>query len=350
MSRYGHAARRPMPMAAAICVIVIALVGCASDGRDNAQRLATAGMRTSWILTQDVGGMSRQLTEGDAAMAFAATWSACKDQPAKCSVTAPNASEQAQRAELARAVMQRSQALAALHRAYAAFRKEVEPGAAPDAGASIQAAAAEAGAYASAVTVAELGMGGARLLSKSIMGSMRLLASAGSRNSQQRRIGRSSEELAATLDALGDALERETRMFDALAEVLVREKIEAHRALLQAGVVSGSEALRPVADSLRLTLSRDADATVAKSPEARMAVQAALEASERAQIRSLQLRYRAALGAVRELQGLHGRLDRNERLGLERLEHQLSTIEALLGPQQAERTIAAFGQTASSKP
>lgn len=107
-------------------------------------------------------------------------------------------------------------------------------------------------------------------------------------------------------------------MFDALAEVLVREKIEAHRALLQAGVVSGSEALRPVADSLRLSLSRDADATVAKSPQARMAVQAALEASERAQIRSLQLRYRAALGAVRELQGLHGRLDRNEPLELVR--------------------------------
>jgi len=69
-----------------------------------------------------------------------------------------------------------------------------------------------------------------------------------------------------------------------------------------------------VAESLRLTLSRDADATVAKSPEARMATQAALQASERAQIQSVQLRYRAALGAIRELQNLHGRFGTNERL------------------------------------
>lgn len=330
--------------------LALTVAGCAATGRDNAQHLAAAGLRTSWILSQDVGGMSRQLAEGDAAMAFAATWSACKDKPTACAVTAPDPAVQAQRAELARAVLQRSQALAALHRAYAAFRKEVEPGAAPDAGASIQAAATEAGAYASAVTVQELGMGGARLLSKSLMGGMRLLASAGSRGAQQRRIDRSSTGLAATLGTLGGALERETRMFDALAEVLVREKIEAHRALLQAGVVSGSEALRPVADSLRLSLSRDADATVAKSPGVRMATQAALEASERAQIRSLQLRYRAALAAVRELQALHGRLNLDEPLQLERLEEELSTIEALLGPRPAENTVASLGRVASSKP
>ena len=319
----------------ALAGLAAAVSGCASGARDNAQQLAAAGLRASWTLSQDVGGMSRQLTEGDAATAFAATWAACKDKPAGCSVAPPDPAVQAQRAELARAVEARAQALAALHRAYAAFRKEVEPDRAEAAEPSIRAAAAEAGAYASAVTMPELGLGGARLLSKTITGGVRAIASAGSRGAHQRRIRRSSQDLAATLGALGDALERERRMFDALAEVLVREKIEVHRALLQSGVVSGSEALRPVADSLRLTLSRDVDSTLSRSPQARLAVQAALEASERAQIRSAQLRYRAALSAVRELQALHGRLDVDAELDLERLETQLSTLEALVGSQRA---------------
>lgn len=335
------------------CVLLVGaglLAGCASGRRDDAQQLAAAGLRTSWLLSQEVSGMSRQLVEGDAATAFAATWAACKDAPEACKIAGPDPAVQAQRAELARAVIQRSQALAALHRAYAAFRKEIEPGAAK-AEALVQAAAVEAGTYASVVGAAQLGMGGARLLSKSITGGVRLLASASSRGAQERRIARSSAELASTLESLADTLERETRLFDALAEVLVSEKIEAHRALLQAGVVSGSEALRPVADSLRLSLSRDADATVARSPGARLAVQAALEASERAQVRSLQLRYRSALGALQELEALHRQLDSGDRLELRRLEQQLAAVEALLPPHQMpDRTVAALGPSAPTKP
>lgn len=330
-ARASRARLGPAGAATILCVGLFVLGGCATTRLDNAEKLAEAGLKTSWKLSQDVKGMSRQLAEGDAAMAFSATWNACRDIAGKCSIATSETSVQEQRAELARVVLLRSQAISALHRAYASFQKDVKNGAEDDVDNSIKTAAFEAGSYASSLVGVGMAGSGARIVSKSINGSIRYLASLGTRSSRERRIRRSSQELALTLQELGDALDLETRMFDALAEVLVREKIEAHRALLQAGLVSGSDTLRPVADSLKLSLSRDAEATLAKSPAAQAATQAVVEASERAETRRVQARYRAALSALRELQALHIRLDEGAAIDLALLEEHLSTIDALVG-------------------
>ena len=322
--------RNPKPwVMAALALAGVGVQGCASARQSEAELLADAGARTTRLLAQDVAGMSRQLADGDAATAFNATWQACKTAGPGCAVVAPDPAVQAQRAELARAVRLRSQALAALHRAYASLRSDLGRAPPVELDRSVAAAASEAGAYASSLS-ASMGMGGARLLSKSLTGSIRYLADLKMRASKERRSREAAAKLGETVSELGAALRFETRMYDALAEVLVREKIDAHRALLQAGLVSGSETLRPVTDSMNLRLSRDADLVLAKSVPAQAAVQAVVEASERAEVERVQSRYRAALGALAELESLHARLEQGAPVDLRALEAQLSVLEMLV--------------------
>lgn len=303
--------------------------GCASGRPSEAELLADAGVRTTRLLAHDVAGMSRQLADGDAATAFNATWQACKAPGGGCAVIVPNREVQAQRAELARAVRLRSQAILALQRAYGSLGSELGRAKSAEVDRSVAAAASEAGIYASSLS-ASMGMGGARLLSKSLSGSIRYLADLGTRASKERRGREAAARLGQTVHELGAALRLETRMYDALAEVLVREKIDAQRSLLQAGLVSGSETLRPVAESLNLKLSRDADLVLTKSAPAQAAVQAVVEASERAEIERVQSRYRAALGALAELDNLHARLERGQPVDPKALETQLSNLEMLV--------------------
>lgn len=314
---------------AAVVLAGSVLGGCASAGLSGAELLAEAGVKTTGLLAQDVAGMSRQLADGDAATAFNATWQACKVPGGSCAVTVPDGAVQAQRAELARAVRLRSQAIAALQRAYAAYRSDLGRVDAAEMDRSVRAAATEAGAYASSFS-GSVGVNGARLLSRSLSGSIRYLADLGARASKARSSRDSAAELGRTLGGLGAALRLETRLYDALAEVLTREKIDAHRALLQAGLVSGSETLRPVVDGLNLKLSRDADLVLAKSAPAQTAVQAVVEASERAEVARVQFRYRATVAALEELERLHARLATGEAIDLRALDTHLDAVQSLL--------------------
>lgn len=319
---------------AALFLAVLAGAGGCATRVPVEQLVADAGVRSTRVLAIDVDNFAGRLEEGDGIAAFVATWRACEGGgAARCVVTEPNPLERAQRQELAEAVALRGQAVVALNRAYAAFRGELAQQSGADAERAIRDALLGTATYATSLT-------GVPLVRTAVLGRPleHVAGSVASAFSAQRRRSEtrdSSEALGMAIAQLREAMVLETRKYDALAEVLVSQRIEAHRALLRAGLVSGSGSLRPIADRLNMTLARDADIVVVRSAPARTAVEAMIEASERREVRRTQMRYRAAIATLAELERAHATLNRGRRPDLNGLEQALWDLERLADPLAA---------------
>lgn len=324
--------RRAVAPAALLCAALLGAGGCASRVPVE-QLVADAGVRSTRALAIDVDSFAGRLEEGDGIAAFVATWRACEGGGARCVVTEPNSLERAQRQELAEAVALRGQAVVALNRAYSAFRGELAQQSGADAERAIRDALLGTATYATSMT-------GVPLVRTAVLGRplehvAGSVASAFSTHRRRSETRDSSEALGMAIAQLREAMVLETRKYDALAEVLVSQRIEAHRALLRAGLVSGSGSLRPIADRLNMTLARDADAVVVRSAPARTAVEAMIEASERREVRRTQMRYRAAIATLAELERAHATLNRGRRPDLNDLEQALWDLERLADPLAA---------------
>jgi len=330
----------------AVLLVVLALAGCATGGETVEQTLADAGVRTTDSLARDVNGFARRLEEGDAAAAFVATWKECSRSAATCSVTVPPQNVQAQRVELATAVALRAQAIGSLNRAYASFRLNVSQRTNESAERDVRSAVTGTFSYASSLT--QLPLSVVSEAAKPLERAVGYVSAAAVAQRRRKEMLSTSEQLRNAIVQLREALLLETRKYDALTEALVRERIEAQRALLQAGLVSGSDALRPVAEGLKVPLARDADVTMARSAPARMAVEAVIEASERAEVRRTQARYRAAIDALAELEHLHDLLNTNTKIDLTRLDEILWNLDRLADlPTTRTTAPAAVSSTAS---
>ena len=316
-----------------LCAVLFGAGGCAT--RVPVGRLvADAGVRSTRVLAIDVDSFAGRLEEGDGVAAFVATWRACEGGgAAQCVVTEPDPLKRAQRQELAEAVALRAHAVVALNRAYSAFRAELAQQSGADAERAIRDALLGTATYATSLT-------GVPLVRTAVLGRplehvAGTLASAISVRQRRSDTRDSSRALGIAIGELREAMVLETRKYDALAEVLVAQRIEAHRALLQAGLVSGAGALRPIADRLNVPLTRDADTVVVRSIPARTAVEAIIEASERREVRRTQMRYRAAIATLAELERAHATLDTGRRPDLDSLERAVWDLERLADPLAA---------------
>lgn len=314
----------------ALTLLLLAAGGCAT--RVPIERVvADAGFRSTRALAVDVDNLAGRLEEGDAVAAFVATWRACERGAAQCHITAPSPLERAQREELAQAVALRAEAVVALNRAYSAFRAELAQQTGAEAERAISAALLGTATYATSLTGAPLvrsAVVGRPL--EHVVGSVASVVS-GQQRRLQTRIA--SRNLGAAIAELREAMSLETRKYDALAEALVRQRTEAHRAMMQAGLISGAGTLRPFADRLNVPLTRDAEAVVARSAPARTAIEAMIEANERRDVRRTQMRYRAAIATLAELERVHATLDAGNRPDLSELERAIWELERLSDPQ-----------------
>lgn len=321
--------RSAVASAALLCAVLAGAGGCATRVPVE-QLVADAGVRSTRALAIDVDNFSGRLEEGDAIAAFVATWRACEGGAARCVITEPNPAARAQRQELAEAVALRAQAVVALNRAYTAFRAELAQQSGADAERAIRDALLGTATYATSMT-------GVPLVRTAVLGRplehvATTVASAFSVQQRRSETRDSSEALGRAIAQLREAMVLETRKYDALAEVLVAQRIEAHRALLQAGLVSGAGTLRPIADRFNMPLARDADTVVVRSVPARTAVEAMIEASERREVRRTQMRYRAAIATLDELERAHATLNRGRRPDLNGLERAVWDLERLADP------------------
>lgn len=317
----------------------LVLPACVSNGdARQAEFLARAGERASFALSQEVRDLVARLDEGDAAAAFATTWAACSGKAEPCDLVLPSSDQQMLRDELSTVTRRRLQAIDELLQLYKAIKPDPSKPAEAEIESSRRAALSSVNTYASAFSVLSSPLS---RVSAPLVQSVGYAASLQARHRADHERKERSREMASALKVLAEALASELQMYDVLAESLVRERIDAHRAMLQAGLASGSEALRPVAQGLRMTIARDADAVVTRSPAARRAVEAMIEASERATVRRTRLRYRAAIQCLQELETLHRQFGDRQKVEAARLDHYVATLESLRDAGPTANTLPA---------
>lgn len=285
-----------------ILILVLAtLSGCASAPRGPAASLADAGIKTTTVFGTDVRSLGGQLEAGSANKAFATTWDLCGNvNPKLCSVQIEGGAVNEDRMLLAKAIHLRGKALEGLRGAYEALKAESKY----DAGADLSGAVGEA--------VDSVDAYAALLKSPTVdasLGPIKQIAILGSRawadREQTKRLQSANAQIAEIARTLRQALAKEAFVFDSVAGAIAEERFTAQSAMLQAGLVSGGDMLRPTSDELGLVLAKDADATVAKSLRARTAVIAAYRARQLAQVRANAARYQASLDALDALLRMH---------------------------------------------
>lgn len=311
------------------------LASCASAPGSDARALADAGTRATASFARDAGSLSRRLTQGDATAAFTATWTACAQAQQGCAPRLPDDAAQAQRQELASTLLRRAEAVAALQKAYDRFRAQAQPAGPGRTQETVRKALT--GLWSVGTTLA-----GAPASIRPPAPPAALEASVGyaaelrAARVSDKRLRRTSAELATAIQSLRAVILAEIRLYDAVAELVVREKTDAQRALFQAGLLSPTDALRPLVDSLGVPLARDADAVVARSPTVRIAVEAVIAASERADIDRTQRRYRSSLEVLGELELLHRNIDAGDSLDMARLDEALARFDLSVSEADAK--------------
>jgi hypothetical protein len=299
------------------------LTGCASVGVPF-QQLSQAGDLTTTALRSDAEAFVEQLDHGDASAAFAATWKQCHEQPSSCQPVALDPAAQAQRAELARVVRARVSAIEALQRSYEDAGRLITDAQRPPAQQAPRAEAATTMAtYASLV-----GLGAVKELQSRLQRPLVYALEWRAARLRQAELKAANAELGELVGTLKDILQQELRLHDVLARSIIQDKVSLSQALLQSGLVSSSDIIRATL-SPDVTLSRDADALAAKSPAVRVAVGAALAASEQASVRMEQLRYRAALQVLEELERLHAEFGRSEQVAPLVLQSRVGELKRL---------------------
>jgi hypothetical protein len=316
---------------------LLLLAGCASVPRGPAATLADAGMSATSAFATDVRDLSTRLARGDVADAFTRTWELCQNPNASlCTVQQPGGEVRQARDQLVATIELRAQALDALHRAYTALKTEAEYDERADLVGAVDQAVTAVNSYASAVAaLAGAGPAGA-LVSQPLAAAVSFGAGLLADRRQRRRILAANGAIGTVTAKLRDALQVEAAVFESIITAVIEERTAAQRALLQAGLVSGAESIKPLITDLDMIAAKDADATIGRSPPARAAVEAALQASERADVAALRTRYRAAVGALNELVDMHAELARERPVDITDVTRFIAELDAALNAALAK--------------
>lgn len=324
--------RRTILIATSLSLCITACVGAP---RGPAARLSESGLKASTAFSTDINRVATQLITADLHDAYAMTWQVCQSPvPEACTPQRADPAVAARRARLSEAVALRARALDALGQAYAALGRE----AAYDAPADLSGAAGELITGVNNYTRAISALGGgapiAELVSQPIAAVGGAIVAEIAEQRQRARILRGSRQISAAAEKLREGLVREAQVFDTLAGYLVDRRTSVRIALLDAGLISRAEALRPLATSINATLVPSADTILAQSPAAQAALQASVEAAARLEIAEAQRRYREAIEALGALVTAHRQLEADQAVSLEDVNRVLSRFHAAVAPPE----------------
>lgn len=298
-------------------------VGCASSSRGTAATVAQSGLSATSQFSTDVRELGIRLVRGDAQNAFSRTWEFCQIRPTDCRVQIPSETLRAARQDLAKAIASRAQAIEALAAAYGAMKTEADYDARADLSGAVDEALKSAVAYASLAGAPPLV---SRAASNGASFGLGLLAD----QQQSKRLRAANLALAGVVEQLHAGLAKETAVFDSLAGDIVNQEAQAQQALLQAGLISGGDTLRPLTDSVGATPIKDIDAVLAKSPAAKVAVEAVVQVAALEKVAAIRARYAASLAALDELKRLHLSAAEDKPLNTASLNRLLSEIDVLI--------------------
>lgn len=311
-------------------VLPFVVSGCASVPRGPALSLANAGVATTSTFSTDVRRTAMQIQYVDVTEAFVATYDYCANPALTCTPQMQSGAMVKLRQDLASVILLRAEAIEALGKAYAALKTEAEYDARGDLVGATNSAIDGVNNFAAAAVAIGGGAPAAALIGeplKQITGfGVGLLAD----HNQRRRLLAGSEAIAAATQRLRDALAVEAFVYDSLADYLEQTRTAAKIRVLNAGLVSNTDALQPMATNLGLKPIAGIDAVIAKSPPTRTAVEAMLRAQSRADVQQTRNTYQASIAALTALLRAHGELKSNQDVSLADVDRFLGELNAAL--------------------
>lgn len=307
-------------------ISVLLLSACVSAPRGPAARLAASGTQATAAFSADVNRLASQLVAVGAQEAYTAMWEACQSG-AGCPSELPETRLDAQRLKLAAAVQARARALDALGKAYQALAMEADY----DAAADLRGATGDAIEGVNAFTTAIAAAGGPAI--PAISSTIGLIAGgiAGiiGEQRQRERIIEGSRRIAAALTGLRDGLQAEARIFDTLADYLGNIRVRLRLALLEGGLISRADALRPLTQSIDSTPVAGAEGLLASATPAHRALLESVRASAAVEIHKVQARYAAAVQALTALIAAHRELEADRAVSLADIDRLIGHFTAL---------------------
>ncbi len=313
------------------CVVTVALAGCASADRGSAASLAEAGINSTSALERDVRDTVAKLEYVDVTEAFTATWQLCQN-PGICSVMVPSNANYAKRRQLVQSIALRAQALSALKNAYRALENEANYDAREDLEGTTSDAINAVNSFASSIApLAPAPL--AAVISQPIAAVFSAGAGFFAGSQQKSRILEANRLIENATKRFRDALAAEKYAFVSIEDYLALHRKEARLALLDAGLVSRSSVLMPMAKRLDMTLVKNADSIIAKSNATKTSVEAVIEAQSRADLQNTKRKYDAALSTLDSLLVAHSKILNDRGLSLSDINSNISALNAALEDQ-----------------
>ena len=301
--------------------------GCATAPREPAGRLADAGMQATATFGSDTSALAAQVANGGVAAAFVERWQLCTAAPASCAIDMPVDPNAALRQELAKTILLRAAALAALGDAYAALKQEADYDARSDmAGAVNEAVASTNGFAAAAFSLAQ---------SPIPVDVGKLLGLAGGLIADQRQKGRilqANAKLREVTQRLHGGLAAEARVFDRIADPIAQRRTDTILILFDEGLLDGGQMIKPMLDSIDVPIPTGLSAKIASSPAMRAAVREAIRTQRDLETVRSRARYRASLAALQALAAEHDNLARQGSVSLAEVARLLGEVNALADP------------------
>ena len=313
----------------AVLTALLLVPACATAPTEPAAKLAESGMETTSKFGGDVRSLSTRLRRGDVSDAFVRTWELCSVNPPLCRIRQPAGTVREKRNALADTMVKRAAALDALHAAYKAMKVEADYDARTDMEDAIGKAIDTVNSYSASLLAVGAGAPGAALISQPLTKGATFAAGRWADFRQRQRLLAASRAIGPITLRLRDAMTVESWVFDSIVTAVTDEEGKARAALLQAGLVSASESIKPMAKALNVEIAGDAETTIAKSPAAKTAAAAAIEASAHADALALHAAYRASIGALDGLVDAHADLESGRDIDLESIDRFLAELDAL---------------------
>jgi hypothetical protein len=306
------------------------LSACASAPRDPAAKLADAGMKATGALGTDIREMSARLQYADVTDAFTGTLSNCEPSARECAPFLPPAENYESRQKLAKVIALRARALDALGKAYSALNEEAAYDGRADLAGATDAAVSGVNIFASAVAALPGAGAAASLITEPIAAGLSFGAGLIGESKQRRRILAASRVIGAATERMRDALKVESEVFAEILEGIQDQRAEARTILFNADLISAADLLQPMAEQLDVKFVSNADALIARSPRAKAAVIATMQAMSRAEVAALQSRYRSSVAALDGLLEAHADLERKRPISLADVERSLAELDMAL--------------------
>lgn len=312
------------------------LSACASVPHGPALSLANAGVATTSTFSTNVRITASQVQYVDVTEAFVATYDYCANSALPCSPQLQSGAMVKLRQDLANVILLRAKAIDALGKAYGALKTEAEYDARGDLVSATNSAIEGVNNFAAAA----LAIGGAAPAAALIGEPLKQIAGFGvgllADRNQRRRLLAGSEAIAAATKRLRDALAVEAFVYDSLADYIEKSRTAAKIRMLDAGLVSNTDALMPMAANLGLKPVAGVDAVIAKSPQTKIAVTAMLQAQSRADVQLDKDKYQASIAALDALLRAHDELKKNQSVSLADVDRFLGELNASLDTGKKE--------------